>query len=132
MIQRDPAKFINKDFTYAVVGASNDSSEFGFHVFGDLLKKGYKALAINTSEMPDTEIQKKPCYPNLTSARPFPDAVVIVDISPFMTLEMVKQMRDGGFYRLWLEEDTYDNEVLNFCDQNNIDYFVEMEIRKFL
>lgn len=41
---------IDKNFIYAVVGASNNEEKYGYKVFKDLLDAGYKVLPINPSE----------------------------------------------------------------------------------
>ena len=38
---------ISKDYTYAVVGASDNEKKYGYKVFRDLIQNGYTAIPIN-------------------------------------------------------------------------------------
>ncbi len=38
---------ISKDYTYALVGASNTPEKYGYKVFKDLLEKGYYIFPVN-------------------------------------------------------------------------------------
>lgn len=53
---------INKDYLYAVIGASNNKEKIGYKVFKDLLEGGYKVIPINPTEK---EILGKQVYRTL-------------------------------------------------------------------
>ena len=64
---------INKNFLYAVVGASNNEEKYGHKVFKDLLDAGYKVVPINPSEQ---EILGEKVYPTLSEVRKNIDVVI--------------------------------------------------------
>lgn len=128
----DPGKFLNKDFIFAIIGASNDRDKPGFALFGRFLRAGLRAIPVKVEEGMVLNIQGEPCFPGLLSVRPFPQAVVMVGIQPFKTLEFLRQMRDMGLYRVWLEQGTFDEEVLSFCQSENFEVYRDLKLEEFL
>ncbi len=125
----DPQKFLNKNFLFAIVGASNDKHKPGFYVFENFLENGYKVVPVKTEESLVKEVQGEPCFPDISSVRPFPDAVLITDIEPWQTIEFLRQMRDKGIFRVWLEEGTYNKNTLDFCEQFKLEIYLPRNSR---
>lgn len=115
----DPFGFLDKKHLFAIVGASNNKSKNGFAVFERFLKKGFQVIPVVIEESLVLKVQGKACFPDLTSVRPFPDSVVIVDTKPLQTLKFLRQMRDLGISRVWLEKKTHNMEVVKFCREYN-------------
>jgi hypothetical protein len=64
---------VNKDFLYAVVGASTNEEKYGYKVFKDLIDAGYKVVPINPNEK---EILGEKVYPTLSEVKQTIDVVI--------------------------------------------------------
>lgn len=124
----DPRDFLNTSFVFAIVGASNDKHKKGFLIFEKFLKNQLQAIPVNTEELPVHKVQGIPCFPNIESVRPFPNAVVITETEPEETLKYLKEMRDNRIFRVWLEKETYDDEIIQFCRTEKFDYYTKSSI----
>ena len=71
----DIKDFLDKKNTIAVVGVSHDPSKYGNKVFFDLLRAGYRAMAVHKD---GGEIEGQPRYPDLASLPDKPDVVCVV------------------------------------------------------
>lgn len=129
---RDPRNFLNSGFVFAIVGASNDKHKKGFLIFEKFLKKQLHALPVNTEELPVHKVQSVPCFPNLESVKPFPNAVVIIETEPEETMKHLRDMRDNRMFRVWLEKSTYENKTLEFCKREKFDFYAGMNILEAL
>ncbi len=110
--------FINKSYTYAVVGSTNNKSKYGYKVLKHLTGQGYKVVPINPHE---ENIQGLKVYKSIT-AYPGRIDVVIFVVPPSITLEVLKQVKESGIKKVWLQPGSENQECINFCTQNNIDY----------
>ena len=67
--------FLNKENIFAVVGASRDPKKYGYQVYKDLTKAGYKVYPVNPNA---EEILGSKCYSSLENLPKKPDVVDIV------------------------------------------------------
>ena len=79
---------INKDFFYAVVGASTNEEKHGYKVFKDLLDAGYKVVPINPNEK---EILGEKVYPTLSEVKKTIDVVIFVT-PPTVTEKVLEEV----------------------------------------
>jgi len=68
-------KFINKDFLYAIVGATQNKNKYGYKVLVDLKDKGFKVVPVNPKY---EKVAGVTCYPDLISLEDRPDVVVLI------------------------------------------------------
>lgn len=108
--------FLNKNNVFAVVGASRDSTKYGSKIYVDLKKSGYKVYPINPST---EEIFGDKCYPSLDKLPIKPDVVDIV-VPPRITEEIVKQCKELGIVRVWMQPGSESEKAIKFCIENNI------------
>ncbi|MBU0625937.1 CoA-binding protein [Patescibacteria group bacterium] len=80
---------IDKNFMYAVVGASNHEGKYGYKVFKDLLDGGYKVIPIHPSE---TEILGEHTYPTLSDYEGSIDVVIFV-VPPEVTEMILSEIK---------------------------------------
>jgi len=108
---------INKNFLYAVVGASNNEEKYGYKVFKDLLEWWYKVLPINPNEKEILWIQ---VYPTLSTIKEKIDVVIFVT-PPIVTEKVLEEVKSLGITQVrmqpWAESDT----AINFCKDNWIE-----------
>ena len=126
--------FLDKSHIIAVVGASNDKHKRGFHIFNRLLTNGFNVIPVYADEIPldRKNIIGVPCYPNLSTVRPIPNVVIIVDTLIDDTLKFLREMRDNGIFKVWLDKDTFNDECIAFCKEFRFDYNYQTDILKFL
>lgn len=92
-----PNPYQNK--TIAVIGASQDTSKYGFKILSTLLQKGYRAVGINPK---GGEINGHAFYPSLADV-PGPVDVAIMVIPPAALLSAVEACKDKGVKEIWFQ-----------------------------
>lgn len=109
MDKKQKQKFINKDFIYAIVGATQNKEKYGYKVLVDLKNKGYKVIPINPKYQ---EISDLKCYPNLISLDERPDVVVLV-VGEKNAEKVVQDCVDLNLNQIWFQPGSeYDKVVL--------------------
>ena len=92
-----PNPYQNK--TIAVIGASQDTSKYGFKILSTLLQKGYRAVGINPK---GGEINGQAFYPSLADV-PGPVDVAIMVIPPAALLGAVEACKVKGVKEIWFQ-----------------------------
>ncbi len=92
-----PNPYQNK--TIAVIGASQDTSKYGFKILSTLLQKGYRAVGINPK---GGEINGHAFYPSLADV-PGPVDVAIMVIPPAALLGAVEACKNKGVKEIWFQ-----------------------------
>jgi predicted CoA-binding protein len=82
----------------AVVGASDQKSNFGGSIYRALRDHGYEPIAVNPSA---TSVAGDPCYPDLRSVPGVVDGVVVM-VGRSAAVEVVRTAIDQGIERVWL------------------------------
>jgi len=103
----------DKSIRIAVVGASNNPQKYGNIIVRNLSGKGYTVLPINPKEK---EIAGLPAYPSLAEA-PKPIDLVNFVTPPPVTRKVLEQVAELGLPHVWLQEGSYDDEVLAYVAQ---------------
>lgn len=103
--------------SFAVVGASNNPEKYGYKVIEALLKKTEKVFPINPKE---DEILGIIVIKDLLDIKEKMDVIIFV-VPPIVTLEVLKKnfLRKSLF---WFQPGSFDNNVIEFCEQNKIEY----------
>ena len=116
MVQR---KIIDEFFAskkFAVVGVSRNEKKFGNAVFKELKAKGYDVFPVNSkSEF----INGEKCYNNLESLPEKVDGVVVV-VPPQEAEKVVREAEAANIKRVWLQQGSQSDEVINFCVEKGI------------
>ncbi len=102
--------------TLGVVGVSRDTKKFGFMVFDELRKKGYKTYPVNPNA---TELHGEKCYPSITALPKDAEGVVIV-VPPAKAEELVKEAHTCGIDQVWLQQGAESKTAIAFCEQNKM------------
>jgi predicted CoA-binding protein len=109
MDKKQIEQFINEDFIYAIVGATQNKEKYGYKVLVDLKGKGYKVIPINPNY---DEVAGEPCYPDLISLDERPDVVVLV-VGEKNAEKVVQDCVDLALNRIWFQPGSeYDKAVL--------------------
>ena len=99
-MQDEPIQdFINKDFIYAIVGATANKNKYGYKVLIDLKNKGFKVVPVNPKY---EEVAGLPCFPDLISMEERPDVVVLI-VGQESAPKIVKECIDLNLNKLWFQ-----------------------------
>jgi predicted CoA-binding protein len=100
----------------AVVGATDNPSKYGNKIVKNLKSRGYEIYPVNPRLK---EVEGLTCYPGLAD---IPVKVDVVDfvVPPAATEEVLKQCRELGLNRIWLQPGSESDEAIAYCHENNL------------
>ena len=110
-------KFIDKQYNYALVGASENENKYGFIVFKYLLDHGFCVFPVNPKA---GIILNKKVYKNLDEIDRDIDVVVFIT-PPKITKQILQSFPKLGINKAWFQPGSQDDEVIQICDNLNID-----------
>ncbi|MEQ9365440.1 MAG: CoA-binding protein [Leptospirales bacterium] len=106
--------------TLALVGASKRSEKYGNIILRNMLGKGFTVMPINSSE---SEIEGQTSYPNLKAARAAACiGLVVYVVPPPRTLNSLKEARDLGLKKVWLQPGAGDESTLAYLRDNGFEF----------
>jgi len=108
-------EFMNQK-RFAVVGATDNPEKYGNRVVKNLRERGYEVYPVNPKL---EEVEGLKCYPSIAE---IPVRVDVVDfvVPPKAAEEILKQCRDLGLDRIWLQPGSESETALAFCQDNNL------------
>ena len=109
-------EFLDKKNVFAVMGVSKNKEKYGNKVYFDLKHAGYTVFPINPNV---NEISGDKCYPGLMSLPVLPDVVDIV-VPPKITEATVKECKDLGLKKVWMQPGSESEGAIMFCEENDI------------
>lgn len=110
------APLLQTPHTFAIVGASQDPSKYGYEVFETLLRYGHRVLPINPKYK---EIGGQTCYPSLADLSQIPD--VVLTAAPASLSEKIAETCAAlGIQYFWMPPGTETEAALEICKQNNV------------
>jgi hypothetical protein len=101
----------------AVVGVSRKKTKFGNAIYKELKQKGYNVFPINPNMQ---TFEGDTCYPDLMSLPEKLDAVVI-NIPPAQAENVLREVKQAGISKVWLQQGSHSEAAEKFCDENGID-----------
>lgn len=107
---------IDKELTYAVVGASNNPEKYGHKVLKDLLDGGYRVIPINPK---GGEILGLKVYPSIASVPGKIDWLVFVT-QPEISVQLLPEAIQAGIKNVWLQPGSESSPAIKFCQENNL------------
>jgi hypothetical protein len=116
-MRKDPKPFLNRDFTYAVVGATPNREKYGNVVFRDLLDNGLKAIGVNPKHK---TVEGQPVYPTLAGIPETPDVAVVV-IPPAAGLSVLDDAKKAGVKMVWFQPGAESEEIRERAQQLGLD-----------
>lgn len=102
---------------FAIIGASDNTEKYGNQIFKNLKKRGYETYPVNPRLK---EIEGTKCYPNLAD---IPVKVDVVDfvVPPQVTETIVKECKELGLTRIWLQPGSESDRAIEFCHKNGLE-----------
>lgn len=108
---------INKNSTYAVVGASSNPEKYGYKVLNDLLAGGYKAIPVNPKR---GEILGQAVFASLSEIIPKPDVVIFI-VPPEIAVSILKEAKTLGITKFWFQPGSESLEAEKYCQENKLE-----------
>lgn len=101
---------------FAVVGATDNPEKYGNRVVKNLRERGYEVYPVNPKL---EEVEGLKCYPSIAE---IPVRVDVVDfvVPPKATEEILKQCKELGLDRIWLQPGSESEAAIAFCQDNNL------------
>ena len=99
--------FFNKDFIYAVVGATTNRDKYGYRVLKDLHGAGYKVFGVNPKYKKIDDIV---CYSSLKEVLPKPEVAVFV-VPPETGLRLLAEVAELGIKKVWFQPGAESPEI---------------------
>ena len=113
--------FLDKKNVIAVVGASDNREKYGNIIYRDLRSSNYKVFPVN----PKVEIvEGDKCYYTLSEI-PIKVSVVNTVVPPFVTEQIVKECKELGIDKVWMQPGSESEKAIAFCNENGIDVIYE-------
>jgi uncharacterized protein len=106
-----------KHKNYAIIGVSENQEKYGYKIFRNLLEKGYNVYPVNPKI---DEIDGVKVYPSLAAIEDPVDVVDLV-VPPAVTEKIVRQCKDLGLTRIWMQPGAESQAAIDFCKENEID-----------
>jgi predicted CoA-binding protein len=101
----------------AVVGVSRKKTKFGNAIYKELKQKGYQVFPINRHI---NVFEGDTCYPDLHSIPEKVDAVII-NVPPAQAEKVVKEAKDAGIGKVWLQQGSQSEAAVKYSEENGID-----------
>jgi predicted CoA-binding protein len=102
---------------FAVVGATDNPHKYGNQIVKNLKSRGYEIYPVNPRL---DKVEGLKCYACLGD---IPVKVDVVDfvVPPGITGEILKQCRELGLNRIWLQPGSESDAAIAFCRDNKMD-----------
>ena len=101
----------------ALVGASRSGSKMGNVILRELTSKGYTVYPVH----PEAQtINDAPAFASLGQL-PEPVGGAIVCVKPERAEQVVREAKEAGIERVWLQQGGESQEAIAFCESNGVD-----------
>jgi len=102
--------------TLALVGASRGGRKFGNAALRGLLANGYRVIPVHPEA---AAIEGIPCAPSLAT---LPERVggVVAVVPPAQTEKVVRDAREAGIRRVWMQQGAESPAALRYCEENGL------------
>ncbi|MEA3342750.1 MAG: CoA-binding protein [archaeon] len=109
--------FINKTYTYAIVGASNNPTKYGYKVLKSMRESGYTIIPLNPKE---ENIQGTKAYETLESCNGKIDVVIFI-VPPQVTEKVLEELNHLKIKKAWMQPGSESKKAIDYCKNHNID-----------
>lgn len=104
------ADFVNHR-VWAIVGASQDRTKFGYRVFRSMRQAGYTVYPVNPR---GGELDGSTVYPSLADL-PQPPQVIDLVVPPEVTEQVVEEAHQLGLKRIWMQPGAESAKAIAYC-----------------
>jgi predicted CoA-binding protein len=101
---------------FAVIGATDNTAKNGNRIFRNLRGRDYEVYPVNPGL---DELEGVKCYHHLSD---IPVKVDVVDfvVPPPVTEEVLKECKQLGLDRIWLQPGSESQAAIDYCQQNGM------------
>lgn len=105
-----------KQKRFAVIGATDNPEKYGNQIVKNLKNRGYEVYPVNPRLK---EVEGLNCYPTIADV---PAKVDVVDfVVPHKATEKIlRQCKDLGLDRIWLQPGSESEAAISFCHENKL------------
>jgi len=105
-----------KQKRFAIVGTFRNESKYAYKILKALKNKGCQVFPVNPGLK---EVEGISCYPSVK------DIPVVCDVASIITPaqvteRIVRECKDKGISRIWLQPGAENDKVIKFCKENNL------------
>lgn len=113
---QDLVKDFLKQKRFAVVGSFRNETKYAYRILQALKNKGYEVYPVNPRLK---VVEGLSCYSRVK------DIPVVCDVAnivtpPRITEKVVRECKEKGITRVWLQPGAESEEVIKFCKENGI------------
>ncbi|MBN4070026.1 MAG: CoA-binding protein [Alkaliphilus sp.] len=101
---------------WAVIGASENTSRFGYKIYKKLKQHGYEVYPVNPNYK---EIDGDIAYSNLSDLPKKPDCVNIV-VNPKLALNVLDEIKSLDIKHVWFQPRTFNKDVVEKTEEYKI------------
>jgi predicted CoA-binding protein len=105
------------EMALAIAGVSRSGKGFGNSVLKDLIGKGYEMHPIHPEV---DEVSGFRCYRSVADLPTEVGGLILV-VPPDQSEKLVRQARDAGIKRVWMQQGAESAEAIRYCSENGID-----------
>lgn len=102
--------------TLAVVGVSRSGRKFGNIAYRDLKAKGYRLFPVH---LVAEAVEGDRAYSSLEALPEKPGGVLVV-VPPDQSEKVVRQAREAGINRIWLQLGADSENAIKYCQENGM------------
>ena len=113
---QDLVKDFLKQKRFAIIGSFRNETKYAYRILQALKNKGYEVYPVNPRLK---VVEGLTCYSRVK------DIPVVCDVAnivtpPRITEKVVRECKEKGITRVWLQPGAESEEVIKFCKENNI------------
>jgi predicted CoA-binding protein len=117
MITRASVEGFLAEKTLAIAGVSRSGKGFGIAVIKDLTGKGYEVHPVHPEA---DEVCRFRCFRSIADLPKEVGGLVLV-VPPDQTEKLVREAKDAGIKRVWMQQGAESAEAIRFCEESGID-----------
>jgi len=110
-------RFLDRENVIAVLGATINKEKFGYKIYKVVKESGFTVYPVNPKY---DEIDGDKCYHGLKELPKKPDVVITV-VPPSVTEDIVRQCKELGINRVWMQPGSESDEAISYCKENGIE-----------
>jgi len=101
---------------FAVVGSFRAEDKYAYKILRTLRNKGYEVMPVNPNKK---EVDGLTCYASISD---IPGVVDVADLvtPPPITEKIVKECKEKGITRVWMQPGAESDKAIKFCQDNGI------------
>ncbi len=110
----------DKKIKVAIIGATNNSSKYGYKIYKNLLSKGYSVTPINPKE---TIIEGIETIPSVLEMSSKPNIIDFV-VPPSIALSEAKLLEENGYNNFWFQPGSESDALIKYLENTNLNYVI--------